>query len=202
MAILDLPPVAPSLDTSTRGHRLIPLSNEGRCAKRWVIREPFTLAGGLRRGDLARGVRWELPARGDDSCRQPDPDQVSPLCHGDAGRHGGQRRAAGNRVQRAERVPVFERLSEPRADNDRLARAVGDGGVAGTRRSPLPVPPLNRLYAPRQPPFEVPAGPPSGVGTAIVFPCAPGERHTIALGWRAGRSPVTRRVVTVTKAPS
>jgi hypothetical protein len=66
----------------------------------------------------------------------------------------------------------------------------------------LPIPALTRIYAPAQPPFEVPAGPPSGVGTAIVFPCMPGERHTIALGWRAGRSPVTRRVVTVTKAPS
>jgi len=67
---------------------------------------------------------------------------------------------------------------------------------------PLSTPPLERLYAAGQPPFEVPAGPPSGIGAAIVFPCVPGQRHTIALGWRTGRSPVTRRVVTVTKASS
>jgi hypothetical protein len=67
---------------------------------------------------------------------------------------------------------------------------------------PLPTPPLARLYVPAQPPFEVPAGGPSGIGATIVFPCVPGQRHTIALGWRTGRSPVTRRVVTVTKAAS
>jgi hypothetical protein len=66
----------------------------------------------------------------------------------------------------------------------------------------LPIPPLTHIYAPAQPPFEVPAGPASGIGAAIVFPCVPGQRHTIALSWRAGSSPVTRRVVTLTKAAS
>ena len=65
---------------------------------------------------------------------------------------------------------------------------------------PLPVPPLDRMYAPGEPPFEVPAGGPSGIGAAIVFPCRPAARHTIAMGWRAGPSPVTRRVVTITRA--
>jgi hypothetical protein len=67
---------------------------------------------------------------------------------------------------------------------------------------PLSAPPLQRLYASAQPPFEVPVGGPSGIGATIVFPCVPGQRHTIALAWRAGRSPITRRVVTVTKAAS
>jgi hypothetical protein len=66
----------------------------------------------------------------------------------------------------------------------------------------LPVLPLPQLYATGQPPFEVPAGGPTGLGTAIVFPCVPGQRHTITLGWRAGSSPVARRVVTITKAAS
>lgn len=62
--------------------------------------------------------------------------------------------------------------------------------------------PLNRLLVPGQRPFEVLAGDPSGIGATIVFPCAPGQRHTIALGWRTEHSPVTRRVVTVTEARS
>ena len=67
---------------------------------------------------------------------------------------------------------------------------------------PLPTPPLERLYAAGQPPFEVPAGGPSGIGATVVFPCVPGQRHMITVAWRTGGSPVTRRVVTVTKARS
>ena len=59
---------------------------------------------------------------------------------------------------------------------------------------------LSRLLAPGQPPFEVLAGGPTGIGATIVFPCVPGQRHTIRLRWRAGGSPAAERVVTVSKA--
>ncbi len=61
---------------------------------------------------------------------------------------------------------------------------------------------VSHLLSPGQPPFEVPAGGPTGIGATIVFPCVPGERHTITLRWRVGGSPATRRTVTVTKARS
>ncbi len=61
---------------------------------------------------------------------------------------------------------------------------------------------LSRLLAPGQPPFEVLAGGPTGIGVTIVFPCKPVERHTITMRWRIGHSPSTRRVVTVKRAHS
>ncbi len=59
---------------------------------------------------------------------------------------------------------------------------------------------LSRLLAPGQPPFDVLAGGPTGIGATIVFPCVPGQRHTIRLRWRVGGSPAAERVVTVSKA--
>lgn len=50
-------------------------------------------------------------------------------------------------------------------------------------------------------PFQVPAGPATAPGVTIVFACNPAAQHTITLAWRTKRSPVTTRVVTVTKAP-
>jgi hypothetical protein len=51
-------------------------------------------------------------------------------------------------------------------------------------------------------PFRVPAGPASAPGVTIVFACGPALQHTITLAWRTKSSPVTTRVVTVTKAPT
>jgi hypothetical protein len=52
------------------------------------------------------------------------------------------------------------------------------------------------------PPFQVPAGPPSGNGAAVVFACRPGTRHTISIDWRIKGSPKTSRTVIVRKASS
>ena len=61
---------------------------------------------------------------------------------------------------------------------------------------------LANLLGSAQPPFVVLAGGTTGIGTTVVFPCVPGQRHTITLRWRIGQSPITERVVTVTKAPA
>lgn len=61
---------------------------------------------------------------------------------------------------------------------------------------------LSRITSSSRPPFELLAGGPTGIGATIVFPCVPGQRHTIKLRWKIGGSPITERVVTVTKAQS
>lgn len=48
-------------------------------------------------------------------------------------------------------------------------------------------------------PYQVPAGPPSGIGATIVFPCEPLDQHTVTIRWQMGSSPAAERVVTITK---
>ena len=49
-------------------------------------------------------------------------------------------------------------------------------------------------------PFAVPAGPPTGIGSTIVFPCRPDRTHTVKIRWRSGSSPTSERTVKITKA--
>jgi hypothetical protein len=49
-------------------------------------------------------------------------------------------------------------------------------------------------------PFHVPAGPPSGVGTTIVFACGQETPHTIEITWRTSSSTSTIRTLLITKA--
>ncbi len=49
-------------------------------------------------------------------------------------------------------------------------------------------------------PFAVLAGPASGIGATVVFPCRSGDRHRITIRWRMGSSPPAQRTVTIAKA--
>lgn len=49
-------------------------------------------------------------------------------------------------------------------------------------------------------PFAVPAGPPSGIGSTIVFPCRPARTHTVTIRWRMGSSTPAERTVKITRA--
>lgn len=49
-------------------------------------------------------------------------------------------------------------------------------------------------------PFHVPAGSPAGIGTTVVFACGPATQHTLTFTWQADGSPVTERILPITKA--
>jgi hypothetical protein len=49
-------------------------------------------------------------------------------------------------------------------------------------------------------PFAVPAGPASGIGSTIVFPCRPARAHTVTIRWRTGSSVLAERTVKITRA--
>lgn len=50
------------------------------------------------------------------------------------------------------------------------------------------------------PPYQVPAGGPTGFGATVVFACNPASEHTIKATWKMNDSPPTERTITITKA--